>query len=239
MTSSVGSTKLLKPRRRRRVNCTRRSRWRLRAAEFRGARGRLSTEIPHDMAGRLAPRRKMSRGFWRVARRWRLAPREGLCSASSAAGLSRRKSCGDPGPGERRGAMSRDNPRLGIALMILTTMIFAAQDGISRYLAAKYNVMTVVMIRYWFFALFVVVLSAARGGGIARVARTRQPGAADLPRRAAGGGDLRDRAGLRLAGADRDPCDLRGLSAAGRGAGRAGARANTSAGGGRSPSSSG
>ena len=71
--------------------------------------------------------------------------------------------------------MSRNNPRLGIALMILTTIIFAAQDGVSRYLGEAYNVLTVVMIRYWFFALFVVALSASRSGGIARVARTRQP----------------------------------------------------------------
>lgn len=71
--------------------------------------------------------------------------------------------------------MSGDNPRLGIALMITATMVFAAQDGVSRYLAGKYDVMTVVMIRYWFFAAFVVGLSAVRGGGIARVARTRQP----------------------------------------------------------------
>jgi drug/metabolite transporter (DMT)-like permease len=72
--------------------------------------------------------------------------------------------------------MTRNNPRLGIALMILTTIIFAAQDGISRHLAASYNVLTVVMLRYWFFALFVMALSASRSGGIARVARTRQPG---------------------------------------------------------------
>jgi drug/metabolite transporter (DMT)-like permease len=59
--------------------------------------------------------------------------------------------------------------------MILTTVIFAAQDGISRYLGARYDVLTVVTIRYWFFAAFVVVLAAVRGGGIRRVVRTRQP----------------------------------------------------------------
>jgi drug/metabolite transporter (DMT)-like permease len=68
-----------------------------------------------------------------------------------------------------------NNPRLGIMLMILTSFIFALQDGISRHLAETYNVMTVVMIRYWFFAAFVVAVSASRGGGIARVARTEQP----------------------------------------------------------------
>jgi drug/metabolite transporter (DMT)-like permease len=69
----------------------------------------------------------------------------------------------------------KNDVRLGIALMILTSLIFALQDGISRYLAETYNVMTVVMLRYWFFAGFVIALSAARGGGIARVARTGQP----------------------------------------------------------------
>jgi hypothetical protein len=31
----------------------------------------------------------------------------------------------------------QDNPRLGIALMIATTVVFAVQDGISRYLTQK------------------------------------------------------------------------------------------------------
>jgi drug/metabolite transporter (DMT)-like permease len=68
-----------------------------------------------------------------------------------------------------------NNPRLGIALMILTSLIFAFQDGISRQLAGEYNVLTVVMLRYWFFAAFVILVSSGRGGGVARVARTRQP----------------------------------------------------------------
>ncbi|MBA3323871.1 MAG: DMT family transporter [Rhodobacteraceae bacterium] len=72
--------------------------------------------------------------------------------------------------------MTRNNPRLGIALMILTSAIFALQEGVSRHLAETYSVLSVVMIRYWFFAAFVVALSAARGGGVRRVARTAQPG---------------------------------------------------------------
>lgn len=75
----------------------------------------------------------------------------------------------------RRNA-GRNNPRLGIGLMILASLIFAAQDGVSRHLAESYNVISVVMIRFWFFAAFVIALSASRGGGIARVARSRQPG---------------------------------------------------------------
>jgi drug/metabolite transporter (DMT)-like permease len=69
----------------------------------------------------------------------------------------------------------RNSARLGIGLMILTSFVFALQDGVSRYLAEHYSVLTVVMLRYWFFAAFVVALSASRGGGIRRVARSGQP----------------------------------------------------------------
>ena len=46
------------------------------------------------------------------------------------------------------------NTRLGIWLMIATTVVFAAQDGISRHLGEAYPVTMVVMVRFWFFALF-------------------------------------------------------------------------------------
>jgi drug/metabolite transporter (DMT)-like permease len=71
--------------------------------------------------------------------------------------------------------VTEQNPRLGIFLMIATTFVFAMQDGISRYLAGEYNVLMVVMIRYWFFAAFVIALAARSRGGIARAARTDQP----------------------------------------------------------------
>ena len=60
-------------------------------------------------------------------------------------------------------------------LMIATTFVFAMQDGISRHLAGQYNVLMVVMIRYWFFAAFVIVIAARRPGGIRAVAATKQP----------------------------------------------------------------
>mgnify|MGYP002526307876 CR=1 FL=1 len=68
-----------------------------------------------------------------------------------------------------------NNARLGIPLMIATTFVFAIQDGLSQYLAREYNTVVVVMIRYWFFAAFVIALSASRKGGIRRVAATSQP----------------------------------------------------------------
>jgi len=71
--------------------------------------------------------------------------------------------------------MTKQNERLGILLMIITTIVFASQDGLSKYLATEYNVYMVVMIRYWFFAAFVISMSSRRTGGIKRVAKTKWP----------------------------------------------------------------
>ena len=71
--------------------------------------------------------------------------------------------------------MSQQNTGLGIWLMIGTTLVFAVQDALSKHLAAEYNVFMVTMIRYWFFAAFVVALAARRRGGIRATARTSQP----------------------------------------------------------------
>ncbi|MFN3144579.1 MAG: DMT family transporter [Paracoccaceae bacterium] len=71
--------------------------------------------------------------------------------------------------------MTQQNTRLGIGLMVLTTMIFAAQDAISRHLASEYNVLMVVMIRYWFFAAFVIAVASRKAGGLRRAAATEQP----------------------------------------------------------------
>ncbi|MBY5935365.1 DMT family transporter [Tateyamaria omphalii] len=68
-----------------------------------------------------------------------------------------------------------NNTRLGIALMIAVSVVFAGQDGISRHLAAEYNVFMVVMIRYWFFAAFVISVAARKAGGLRAAAQTRQP----------------------------------------------------------------
>jgi drug/metabolite transporter (DMT)-like permease len=70
---------------------------------------------------------------------------------------------------------ARNDTRLGIILMILTTVIFAIQDGISRHLGESYDVLTIVMIRYWFFAGFVIILSARHRGGLRAAMRTRHP----------------------------------------------------------------
>lgn len=71
--------------------------------------------------------------------------------------------------------MKPDNARLGILLMVLASLVFALQDAVSRHLASHYDIVTIVGLRFWFFAAFTVALTAVKGGGIGRVVRTAQP----------------------------------------------------------------
>ncbi|WP_102109526.1 DMT family transporter [Oceaniglobus roseus] len=71
--------------------------------------------------------------------------------------------------------MTGNDTRRGILLMIVTTFVFAMQDGISRHLGTQYNVLMVVTVRYWFFAAFCMTVSARRAGGLRAAAATEQP----------------------------------------------------------------
>jgi drug/metabolite transporter (DMT)-like permease len=68
--------------------------------------------------------------------------------------------------------------RQGTAILLIcgSAFIFAAQDGISRYLGAAYSPVFVIMLRYWFFAVFVILLCARAPGGLRRAMRTKRPG---------------------------------------------------------------
>ena len=67
------------------------------------------------------------------------------------------------------------NTRAGIWLMIAVTLVFAAQDGISRHLGTHYPVTMVVMVRFWFFGLFALALAARSPGGIRAASRSAMP----------------------------------------------------------------
>ncbi|MGL4311554.1 MAG: DMT family transporter [Paracoccaceae bacterium] len=71
--------------------------------------------------------------------------------------------------------MAEQNLRLGILLMVFTTLVFALQDVLSRHLGETYNVYMVVTVRFWAFALFVVVLAARQPDGLARALRPEYP----------------------------------------------------------------
>ena len=72
--------------------------------------------------------------------------------------------------------MNRQNTRLGIALMIAAVFVFTLQDALSKHLAAAYNPLMVVMIRYWVFAAFVLALALRRPGGFRAGIATRHAG---------------------------------------------------------------
>jgi S-adenosylmethionine uptake transporter len=72
--------------------------------------------------------------------------------------------------------MNGQNTRLGIALMIAAVFVFTLQDALSKHLAAAYNPLMVVMIRYWVFAAFVLALALRRPGGLRSGIATRHAG---------------------------------------------------------------
>jgi drug/metabolite transporter (DMT)-like permease len=67
------------------------------------------------------------------------------------------------------------NPALGIRFVLMAMVAFAVQDGTSKYLAGLYPPQFFIMIRYWLFAVFVVLLVARRPGGLRAVFRTKMP----------------------------------------------------------------
>ncbi len=67
------------------------------------------------------------------------------------------------------------DPRRGVAFMVAAMVVFSLQDGISKHLAESHSIAFVAMIRYWFFAVFVLALSARRAGGLRAAARTNHP----------------------------------------------------------------
>ncbi|WP_193140008.1 MULTISPECIES: DMT family transporter [unclassified Meridianimarinicoccus] len=72
-------------------------------------------------------------------------------------------------------SVTQQDNRLGILLMIATTLVFSIQDVLTRHLAENYSPLMVVMIRYWAFGLFVIVLATRAPGGLRGAARTSQP----------------------------------------------------------------
>jgi drug/metabolite transporter (DMT)-like permease len=71
--------------------------------------------------------------------------------------------------------MRPSDPALGIRFALIAMVMFAVQDGTSKYLAGHYPPQFFIMVRYWLFAVFVTLLVARRPGGIRGAARTRMP----------------------------------------------------------------
>ncbi len=71
--------------------------------------------------------------------------------------------------------MTEQNTKRGLLLMVLTTMIFSSQDGITKHLTGSYPVAMVVMLRFWFFGVAALILSSRRAGGLMAAVRTKHP----------------------------------------------------------------
>lgn len=71
--------------------------------------------------------------------------------------------------------MAEQNTLRGILYMLLATLIFSAQDGLSKHLSEAANPVFVVMVRFWALMVFALVLSSRQPGGIAGQIRTARP----------------------------------------------------------------
>ena len=72
--------------------------------------------------------------------------------------------------------MTAQDNRAGIWLMIGAVASFTVQDGLSRHLAGETTVWQTIMIRYWFFAAFVLVLALRQPHGLRAAVATARPG---------------------------------------------------------------
>ena len=69
----------------------------------------------------------------------------------------------------------QNNVLFGITLMVITTFMFSSMDGVSRYLAEKNNVFTLVTMRYWFIAFVMMVTCLFIKNRISDILNTNQP----------------------------------------------------------------
>ncbi len=79
-------------------------------------------------------------------------------------------------PAEKSAAeIARSRQGKAILLMCLVCFTFGMQDGFSRYLGGKYSPMFIIMLRFWFMAVFVVVLAMRAPGGIRAAVHSKRP----------------------------------------------------------------
>ena len=69
----------------------------------------------------------------------------------------------------------QNNVLFGITLMVITTFMFSSMDGVSRYLAEKNNVFTLVTMRYWFIAFVMMVTCLFIKKRVSDILKTKQP----------------------------------------------------------------
>ena len=65
------------------------------------------------------------------------------------------------------------NNKIGILLMVTAIFSYSCMDGIIRYLSQYYNVITLGMFRYWFFALFIILIHSRDGKSLIEVSKSK------------------------------------------------------------------
>ena len=65
------------------------------------------------------------------------------------------------------------NNKMGILLMVTAIFSYSCMDGIIRYLSQYYNVITLGMFRYWFFALFIILMHSKKGKSFRQVSKSK------------------------------------------------------------------
>lgn len=73
-------------------------------------------------------------------------------------------------------SVTAKNQRNAIFLILIVSLVFSIQDGVTRYLGAFTPIPLMVMFRYWFMAAFVIALSARSKGGLRGALRTKHMG---------------------------------------------------------------
>ena len=59
--------------------------------------------------------------------------------------------------------------------MVVTTFMFSAMDGVSRFLAERNNVFTLVTMRYWFIAMIMIISCLIIKKSLTKILYTKQP----------------------------------------------------------------
>ena len=65
------------------------------------------------------------------------------------------------------------NNTKGILFIISAVLCFSVMNGVTRYLSEFYNVITLNMFRYWFFAIFLVVINSNQESSIIIVSKSK------------------------------------------------------------------
>ena len=66
-----------------------------------------------------------------------------------------------------------DNTK-GIIFIISAVLCFSIMNGTTRYLSETYNVITLNMFRYWFFALFLILVNSKKSKSILIVSQSKK-----------------------------------------------------------------